>query len=491
MRRVLSIVMCFILTFTLLTGCDISSKHLEITYEENTNENISDWDSAEADNTFDDMNISTWDDAVTWSEVDDYSDWVASQILFADLTEDYPIVDCVVLDYASNGEYFDGDKIYTLVNDDFDVNSFIAKYATGSGVIVICVILNVATAGGSTPICCFIAGAADASVSYAIKGAAFNAAIQAISESLKEDASFEDVLYASLEGSADGYVWGSIYGTITGGFSSTYCFTEDTPVITANGIVSIKDIEVGDLVYSYDELTGSCCYQEVTQTTVSSTQTLVNINVNNTIISSTNNHPYLTLEGWKKASELSVGDRLYTCEGCSAEINYIEINNYSNDVYVYNLCIDNSHTFMIGEDGIIVHNRCNPNSKFAGTTRYFEEGSDLAKKYPDGVYIKPNGYPDFSPYAKDGIIVSFENPSNAGVQAGRCLRGDCYYDFKLANSKAFGIDSVSATPKGYTWHHCEDGVTMQLIPTDLHRAIGHDGGEKVIAQLLAEEVVIQ
>ena len=55
----------------------------------------------------------------------------------------------------------------------------------------------------------------------------------------------------------------------------------------------------------------------------------------------------------------------------------------------------------------------------------------------------------------------------------------------MANLQAFGVDSVSATPKGFTWHHCEDGVTMQLIPTDLHRAIGHDGGEKVIAQFLA------
>ena len=55
----------------------------------------------------------------------------------------------------------------------------------------------------------------------------------------------------------------------------------------------------------------------------------------------------------------------------------------------------------------------------------------------------------------------------------------------MANKAAFGVDSVTATPKGYTWHHCEDGKTMQLIPSDLHRGIGHDGGEKVIAQMLS------
>ena len=46
------------------------------------------------------------------------------------------------------------------------------------------------------------------------------------------------------------------------------------------------------------------------------------------------------------------------------------------------------------------------------------------------------------------------------------------------------LDSTKMS-KGFTWHYCEDDVTMQLIPTDLHRAIGHDGGEKVIAQILA------
>ena len=63
-----------------------------------------------------------------------------------------------------------------------------------------------------------------------------------------------------------------------------------------------------------------------------------------------------------------------------------------------------------------------------------------------------------------------------------CFEGK---DFKMANKAAGFGDSVNATPKGYTWHHDEDGMTMRLIPTDLHRAIGHDGGEKVIQQLLA------
>lgn len=33
---------------------------------------------------------------------------------------------------------------------------------------------------------------------------------------------------------------------------------------------------------------------------------------------------------------------------------------------------------------------------------------------------------------------------------------------------------------GYTWHHVEDGRTMQLVPRDLHTAVKHTGGVAVI-----------
>jgi len=45
-------------------------------------------------------------------------------------------------------------------------------------------------------------------------------------------------------------------------------------------------------------------------------------------------------------------------------------------------------------------------------------------------------------------------------------------DFNLAN-KAAGL---TETPAGYTWHHVQDGATMQLVPTDIHASTGHTGG---------------
>ena len=177
-----------------LSGCDISSKHLKMEYGENDNEDIVGWDDV------DEGNITDWENASVqrWSDVDEFSDWVYAQMVFDDITDEYPVIECQVLDYRANGKYFDGEKIYTMVGDKFDVNSFITNYAIGTGVIIICVVLTVATAGGTTPICCFIAGAADGAVSYAIKGAAFGAAMNAVSTAIKSEGNIEETFYKCL-----------------------------------------------------------------------------------------------------------------------------------------------------------------------------------------------------------------------------------------------------------------------------------------------------
>jgi A nuclease of the HNH/ENDO VII superfamily with conserved WHH len=89
----------------------------------------------------------------------------------------------------------------------------------------------------------------------------------------------------------------------------------------------------------------------------------------------------------------------------------------------------------------------------------------LAEKFPElyseygDIYFKLNGCPDFSPVTK--IEVKVEG-----------LIGDHDLDFKKANEAA----GIKELPKGYTWHHHEDGETMQMVPQDLHRAIKHTGG---------------
>lgn len=69
-----------------------------------------------------------------------------------------------------------------------------------------------------------------------------------------------------------------------------------------------------------------------------------------------------------------------------------------------------------------------------------------------------NNKPDFSAHAKKSVPIT--------------MTADRAEDEKRANAAA----KLRATPAGYTWHHHEDGNQMQLVPTELHSAIGHSGG---------------
>lgn len=97
----------------------------------------------------------------------------------------------------------------------------------------------------------------------------------------------------------------------------------------------------------------------------------------------------------------------------------------------------------------------------------------LANKYPKGVQFDAQGFPVFDPYAK----VDWQ-PKGGGQ-----FTGDWKMDVTAANADMREqyphLDWAQFTD-GYTWHHVEDGRTMQLVPRDLHTAVKHTGGVAVI-----------
>jgi hypothetical protein len=56
------------------------------------------------------------------------------------------------------------------------------------------------------------------------------------------------------------------------------------------------------------------------------------------------------------------------------------------------------------------------------------------------------------------------------------MKGNHGSDFTKAN-KAAGLDK---TPECCTWHHHQDGTTMQLIPKELHNNVPHTGGNSIV-----------
>jgi hypothetical protein len=91
---------------------------------------------------------------------------------------------------------------------------------------------------------------------------------------------------------------------------------------------------------------------------------------------------------------------------------------------------------------------------------------DIRGKYPHSVPFTGTGHPDFSRYATKKVEIR--------------MTGTRRLDTKRAN-QSVGYKKI---PEGYTWHHHQDGKTMQLVPKELHDVVLHTGGVAVIKSKL-------
>jgi len=131
------------------------------------------------------------------------------------------------------------------------------------------------------------------------------------------------------------------------------CFPRYVKISTPNGDIEISEIMVGDLVFSYD-LDGNIEVDEVTQKFVFEEKPILSFVLSdNTIIDSTDSHPFLTNDGtYKTAIEFKVGDSFISYDGMEIEI--VEIKTKDPDV-VYNITVKNNSTYFANK--IRVHNK--------------------------------------------------------------------------------------------------------------------------------------
>ncbi|MBD3920227.1 S8 family serine peptidase [Paenibacillus sp. PR3] len=133
------------------------------------------------------------------------------------------------------------------------------------------------------------------------------------------------------------------------------CFTAGTMVITLEGEKNIEDIEVGDKVLSKSEETGEVAYKEVTATFNHETDNIYRIHVGDQTIEATFNHPFYVMgKGWTFVKDLRPGDLLVQSDGNTLKIDSKElVHKY---VTVYNMTVDEFHTYFVSDLGIWVHN---------------------------------------------------------------------------------------------------------------------------------------
>ena len=149
------------------------------------------------------------------------------------------------------------------------------------------------------------------------------------------------------------------------------CFDAGSKVLMADGSTkNIEDVQVGDLVMSFDENTKEFVAKKVTGTVINTHSTdLVYVNLSNGVrIGMRAYHPLLTTEGWKSLrpdspdamrenieglSLLEVGDTLVGY-GENVTIVSIEQRPEVDNYYTYNLSVEDNHNYVV--EGVVAHN---------------------------------------------------------------------------------------------------------------------------------------
>ena len=128
------------------------------------------------------------------------------------------------------------------------------------------------------------------------------------------------------------------------------CFVGGTRIQVPNGIEYIENIEVGDVVKSFDVGTSSVVNSKVTETYVHSDRYYMIING---IIKTTSVHPFYSDGNWIEAGDLSIGDKILHVDGLVHTIKTIELSD--TQVTVYNFEVDGTHNYFA--EGYLVHNK--------------------------------------------------------------------------------------------------------------------------------------
>ena len=156
------------------------------------------------------------------------------------------------------------------------------------------------------------------------------------------------------------------------------CFTADTPVHTANGVVPIQDVEAGDTVACANLAEDEWAWCVVEEPMVRQHRGgIAVVAFGHQEVEATSEHPFWVTAGrslserpsaseitgepdspsggrWVKAEDLQRGDAVSTADGGVSVVTSITVEEA--DLPVYNLSVADNHNFAVGGEGFLVHN---------------------------------------------------------------------------------------------------------------------------------------
>jgi hypothetical protein len=130
------------------------------------------------------------------------------------------------------------------------------------------------------------------------------------------------------------------------------CLSGDAKVSTELGPAPIRDIRVGDRVFSCDVETGELAIKPVLQITLRPAGPLMRLRADGKTVDVSGGHPFWASGcGWRRARELQPGMRLHTLTG-TAEVKSAELGESQES---FNLVVADFHTYFVGEQMILTH----------------------------------------------------------------------------------------------------------------------------------------
>jgi hypothetical protein len=133
------------------------------------------------------------------------------------------------------------------------------------------------------------------------------------------------------------------------------CLLSGTLVTLANREkIAIEDIEQGQKVLSYAD--GNLVESSVQVLFTASQPGYYELTIGKTRLKATAEHPILTAQGWKKVSDLELGDKIIVVQSDEEQIAELVSKEYVPEtVEVYNLMVDGPHTYIA--NNVVVHNK--------------------------------------------------------------------------------------------------------------------------------------
>ena len=140
----------------------------------------------------------------------------------------------------------------------------------------------------------------------------------------------------------------------------TQCFVAGTQVLTESGFRNIEDIQIGEMVYAIDIDTNERTLKRVLNIFRGETDEAYEITIGEETVTATPKHQFYIIDkGWTRAYDLEVGDMI-SAKDCNMEITQINHILYKEPIPVYNLEVDDFHTFLVTKYELLVHNFASP-----------------------------------------------------------------------------------------------------------------------------------